>query len=459
MKITYVVHQFLPRYFSGTEQYVLALARELRRRGRDVEVFALEPDFSHRPPPLEVWREDFEEVPVVRVRAWPELDPNPLRVEYHRPLVGQVFGRYLEERRPQVVHAFHLRYLGGNLLAEARLRGAGTVVHLMDFWFVCPVFTLLRADDSLCSGPPERGLGCFDCVNPELGRGLDELGIREDTRRLFETAGELRRAGHGLYALYAALMERVPYLRRSLLGADRIVAPSRFLAETMAGHGIPAERMDVVPYGLDEGRMRGLARRGGRSARGGPVVFGYVGTLAHHKGVHVLVEAFRVVRGEARLRVHGRETDFPDYAERLRALAGEDERIEFAGPFDVEQLGDVLLAVDVLVVPSIWYENTPFVVLEAFAAGVPVIATDLGGLSELVRDGVDGELFPRGDHADLARRMQALVDDRERIDAYRRGVGPVKSLSRNASELEAIYDAVMSVEHEPGEDGPAISDA
>lgn len=449
MKITYVVHQFFPRYFSGTEQYVLGLAREFRRRGQDVEVVTLEPDFGHTLPPLEVWRENFEEVPVVRLRVWPELDPNPLRVEYHRPLVGHVFGRYLDERRPELLHVFHLRYLGGNLLDEARVRGLATVVHLMDFWFVCPVFTLLRADETLCSGPPDRGLGCLECVNADLARGLESLGIRDEIRRLFDTAGELRRAGHGLYALYSALMERAPHLRRCLLGAERIVAPSRFLADMMSRNGIPRERMEVVPYGLDEGRMRKLAGRSGPGGgTGARVVFGYVGTLAHHKGVHVLVKAFRAVRGEARLRIHGRASDFPEYAGHLRELAGEDGRIEFAGPFQVAELGEVLGGIDVLVVPSIWYENTPFVVLEAFAAGVPVIATNLGGLSELVRDGVDGELFPRGDHGELARRMQALLDDPERIAGYRKAVMPVKSLSRNASELQAIYDAAMSVARE-----------
>ena len=93
----------------------------------------------------------------------------------------------------------------------------------------------------------------------------------------------------------------------------------------------------------------------------------------------------------------------------------------------------------VLVLPSLWYENTPFVVLESFAARTPVVATDVGGLAEIVQDGVNGELFRRGDAADLARCLQGLVDDPTLLARYRDGISEVETLDSNVRGLEAMY--------------------
>ena len=113
--------------------------------------------------------------------------------------------------------------------------------------------------------------------------------------------------------------------------------------------------------------------------------------------------------------------------------------MEFHGPYSREALATILSAMDVLVLPSLWYENTPFVVLEAFAAGTPVVATDVGGLAEIVQHGVNGELFRRGDAGDLARCLQGLVDNPERLAGYREGIPEVESLDRNVLDFEAMY--------------------
>ena len=174
------------------------------------------------------------------------------------------------------------------------------------------------------------------------------------------------------------------------------------------------------------------------------VTFGFVGSIVAHKGVHVLLDAFLGLRGAARLRVHGRTADFADYAEPLVARAGADPRIAFVGPFPFGDLGAALGAIDVLVVPSTWYENTPFVVLEAFAAGVPVVATDLGGLSEIVVDGICGDLFPRGDVDALRGKLQRLVDEPDRIARYRAALPVPRTLTDDADALRSLYAELLA---------------
>jgi glycosyltransferase involved in cell wall biosynthesis len=129
---------------------------------------------------------------------------------------------------------------------------------------------------------------------------------------------------------------------------------------------------------------------------------------------------------------------FPEYVERLRELAG-DAAIRFAGRFDPADVDRVMQGCDVLVVPSVWYENMPLTIQEAFRNAVCVVATDLGGMAEAVRHEVDGLLFPRGDSQALAASLARLASDRdlaERLVAGRPDVPTVESIG---AELEALY--------------------
>jgi glycosyltransferase involved in cell wall biosynthesis len=128
---------------------------------------------------------------------------------------------------------------------------------------------------------------------------------------------------------------------------------------------------------------------------------------------------------------------------RLRRLAGDDPRVQLRGRFERHQLSAVLAQIDLLVVPSIWYEGAPFVILEAFAHQIPVIATRLGSLPELVRDEVDGLLFTRGDAADLARQLQRLIDDEALYRRLRTGIGPVRTYRDETQELFALFEQTI----------------
>ena len=142
---------------------------------------------------------------------------------------------------------------------------------------------------------------------------------------------------------------------------------------------------------------------------------------------------------DATLSIHGSEKGYESYAAGLRALAGDDRRVSFPGSFSREELGNVLAELDVLVVPSRWYENAPGVIFEAFAAGMPVIATDLGGMSEFVKPGKNGLLFALEDAEDLAGQLRTLIEDRSFLGRLRAGIEPVKTVGEYAGELIELY--------------------
>lgn len=441
MRLTFVVHQFPPRYFTGTESYALAVGVELQRRGHDVDVFALDPAFGDATGPWRESREVVDGLPVRRINFWMMLGRDWGRMEYRHPLMAEVFARHLRERRSEAVHSFHLRHVGADLLAMANAAGARVVVSLTDFWFVCPRVILMRSDGAPCDGPPDGGRGCLPCHAPELAKALAEHPAADEVLALHATAPGLSKPDSNTRSRVASLLHRPAYLRERLLEADAIVAPTRFLRDVFARNGVPAERIVHHDYGVDVAPIA-AARRAPAAPR--PLTFGFFGTFVPHKAPDTLVAAMLRVRGDCRALLRGRTEDFADYSRDLLATAARDARIVVMPPYDRGAVADAMASIDVLVVPSTWHENAPFVVLEARAAGLPVLASRFGGLAEVVRDGVDGELFAPGDAADLAMRMQRLLDEPARLQRYRAAVQPPKTLAAAVDEFEALYRGACS---------------
>lgn len=370
MRILYVVHQFYPAFVSGTEQYVLGLAREGRRHGDDVRVFTLDPRPGMEPAGrIEAYA--FQGVPVTLFRPDPAQAPCPALADYCHPQVGAPFRGLLADFRPDLIHFFHFRLLGIERLDDAAAARVPAVINLMDFWFLCPNFLLLKPGGECCSGPPAGGAGCAECIRPE-GAGPEER---------------------------KALLERGARLSAALGGAAALFCPSRTVRGLFDAAGLSHPRLLLEPYAVD---WELLARVPPPPA--GPKTFGFLGTIAHHKGVDLLIEAFRGLPGEARLRIHGRMGDNPGFDGWLRELAAGDPRISFEGGFERERLAEVLGGLHALVVPSRWRENTPFVCLEGRAAGLPIVASDLPGMAEAIPPG-RGRLFRAGDADDLRRAL------------------------------------------------------
>ena len=437
MRVLYVLHQFYPKYVSGTEQYVLSLARAGRARGDDVRVFALDPDFREQEPATSLDEYEWLGVPTTLYRFDKSAIRNHILTDYHNPEVGGPFRELLDSFEPDAVHFFHLRWNGIDRLDEVASRGIPSFVHLMDFWFVCPIFLLMKHDGTQCDGPPDGGLGCFDCTWGGVRAELDESGDLDAVRSL-SAAGETPRHDDSNAQLALAMARRLPMLVEALAGADRVFAPSRTVERLLRANGHALQRLELVPYALDLELI-------GRSAcpQPDPIVFGFVGTLAPHKGLDCLIAAFRQVTDDSvRLRVHGRFGDYPAFDDEVRALADGDTRIEFCGSFDRDRLPEILGGLHAVVVPSRWRENTPFVCLEARAAGLALIASDVEGIAEMSDDGEPSRLrlFANGDSDALAAALSASVGElRERAGARLPPDPSLPSLPQQYEAFRQVY--------------------
>jgi glycosyltransferase involved in cell wall biosynthesis len=215
----------------------------------------------------------------------------------------------------------------------------------------------------------------------------------------------------------AQFAARTRLIRGTLRQAAAFVSPSRFLADRMIAWGLPAERFAVIENGL---RTRAALAPPVR-ARGKPWVFGYFGQLTPFKGGDILLDVIDLLSRQEpgrfdhppmQMRVHGNLVGQPQaFIQRFEQMFAAQNWARFAGPYDNADVGALMAACDYVLMPSTWWENSPVVIQEAFAAGRPVICTGIGGMAEKVPDRQAGLHFRRGDAADLARVMREASDE------------------------------------------------
>ena len=234
-----------------------------------------------------------------------------------------------------------------------------------------------------------------------------------------------------------AMAARPAHMAAKLDEIDRVIVPSRIARDLLQRHGLNPSRMICLPYGIQLEDIQRQEDKGEHAA----LRIGYIGTLVEHKGAHVLIEAFRHMPPDlpATLRLYGKPEEFPAYTQRLRKLAAGDGRISFMGTFAPVDMGKIFADFDVLVVPSLWYENTPMVIYAAQASGTPVVASDLGGMSEAIAGGHDGLLVPPEDPAALASTLLRLSRDRPFLRELARNAPQPMSVAQHVDVLERLY--------------------
>jgi glycosyltransferase involved in cell wall biosynthesis len=204
-------------------------------------------------------------------------------------------------------------------------------------------------------------------------------------------------------------------LREFLKDADVIIASSAFSKGRHVAWGVPAERIDVVENLMPPDYGPASANGGAdRSTPNGRVRFGFFGVLNRFKGVTVLLDAIRHLPREIADRVDvvlfgAKLEEQPlDFQAQIKAAVAS-SRVTLFGAYAHESVRALMQSVDWVVVPSIWWENSPLVIQEARAARRPVLASNMGAMREKVRSGVDGWHFLAGDPLDLARKIESVV--------------------------------------------------
>ena len=411
-RILYVCHNHPDFHPGGTEIFAHDLFRTVKAKGAEAMFLACT-DTVHRP-----------EKPGTRLQGIGRTADEVVLWTGHfdRFFQSQVdlhgivpeLTELLEAFQPDIVHFHHTLMIGVEALFLVRrvLPQAKVLLTLHDYFPICVNDGQMVTSEGhvLCRGAsPDACRRCF----PQ--RALDQFVLRE---RHIKT----------MFGL-----------------VDRFISPSRFLRDRYVAWGLPADRIDVVANGrppVAAAPHRALPDGARRNA------FGYFGNLSPYKGVKVALAAAQRLTAagtDFELRIHGgapfqSEGFRSSIAEQADAAGG---RVAMLGPYHREDVARLMRDVDWVIVPSIWWENAPLVIQEAFQHRRPVICSDIGGMAEMVRDGRDGLHFRVADPASLAATMRRAADDPREWKRIVATMANARSIEESADDHLSTYARLL----------------
>jgi glycosyltransferase involved in cell wall biosynthesis len=446
VKILHVPFTFHPDPVGGTEVYVEGLARAQQAQGFDAIVAAPgDRKQTYDCSGLKVWR-----FPV----GSPIQDIRELYGDGDQ-MAAQEFAEILKNERPNVVH-LHAFTRGASLrlVRVARQLGISLVFSYHTPTVSCQRGTLLRWGSEACDGVLDTST-CAQCSLNGLGvnRALSvALGhIPTAVGRFLGAAG----ATGGLWT--ALRMTELVSLRhqtfRSLVTeVDHIVALCKWVKDVLVCNGVGKSKVTVSRQGVSPSKT--VPTSTPRLGTASPLRLVFFGRLDPTKGVHVVIEAMRSVpnlRVTFDIYAISQDACGAVYPEYVHQAVKDDARIRFRHPIPAEDVVDCMRQYDVLVVPSQSLETGPMVVMEAFAAGLPVIGSNLGGIAELVRHGVDGLLVEPRSKSAWCGTLAQLSENPTLVLALRTGVRPPRTMTDAAADMSTVYAQLV-----PGrESGPS----
>ena len=369
-----------PDFVGGAELIAHYQAKEFCNQGHEVEVFAGTVEAIGRRHSIHTGV--YDGVKVHRVMLTSE-DFDISRENFRKMEIEEGFANVLREFRPDVVHCHNLVGLTPAVLRIAKRFACVTVLTVHDYWGFCYKNTLEKAPSLFCATANE----CHDCL-PD---------IRLDNGQ--QVPVSLRQS----------------YLNHHFDAVDAFISPSRYLAQAYINAGFPASKMHVVWNGIDLDRFGAVRKKPCPDC----CRFTFMGYFGRHKGLQVLLEALLHLQDRKNIQVKlvgdGEERG---NIERFVSAHGLDENVKLLGKMDNSRIEQVLAETDVLVLPSIWPENQPVSITEAMASHIPGIATNTGGIPELIEDGRSGMLFDLGNSKQLAEKMAFFAANPDKIQSF-----------------------------------------
>jgi len=449
MRILHAIHDFLPRHPAGSEIYASELCKALEALGHETHILCAEYDPSQTHGSL-VWR-FVDDTPVTElINNWSFEN---FEQTYRSKDITNTLGHALDAVAPDILHIHNLFNLSFDLPKAAATRGIPSVATLHEFTLVCPSGgqRVHLAEEYVCHEiDPERCARCFrdspfamqmaaGTVGATAAPWLASIvgGLRKLAPRAVSGIGRVaaRAASHTLSS--TDIEKRLQAVVDVYDAVDLFIAPSPALGRDFVRFGLPEDKLEVSDYGFpalipttqrhDSPRLR----------------IGFVGTLVWHKGAHIFMEAAALLpRDRFEIHLFGSLDTFPAYVVNLRSAA-DGLPIEFHGGFDRNEVADVYGTMDVVVISSLWPENSPLVIHEAFMAGVPVVGSNMGGTVDLIEDGVNGLVYEATSATDLARVLSRLIDEPRLLQDLRSCRTPVKTIEQDAQEWVERYRRIL----------------
>jgi glycosyltransferase involved in cell wall biosynthesis len=441
MRIVHLLGWYFPDSVGGTEVYVEGLSRRLLDAGHQVLIAA--PDTSRTAP------HGYEHAGV-SVFRYP-VTRQPTRDEsYHRVAMrgSEHLLAWLATERPDILHVHSIKTgIGLPELREARRLGIRiiTTFHLPSLGYMCHTGELMEGGTHPCDGLvwPSKCAACSlthaglpppasritGALPPWLGRGVGRVPGKIGT----------------VLGMSALVVDYQAMQRELFTLLECGVVLNGTASRMLLANGAPAAKIAINRLGVSQVPIHG--KPGPDAApTGRPVHVGFAGRLHPAKGLVEIVRAVRAIPRDVDFRLDIRgpilDSDARAFAADLRQLAADDPRVRFEPAVSSAEMPAVLTAIDVLLSPSVSFENGPTIALEAMAVGTPVIAANVGNLTEVITDGVNGRLVMPGSVDELAAALRdAVLHPESTIDVWRRSLPKVRTMDDVARDYMALYAA------------------
>jgi len=332
------------------------------------------------------------------------------------PAFPREFRSLLQALQPQIVHFHHYINFGVEAFLHVRetLPDCRIVLTLHEYLALCHHYgqMVTKQNSTLCyEASPMRCTRCFKEFAP------------------------------------SDFFLRKLYIQRFYELVDHFIAPSEFLAARYVAWGVPEERISTIENVI-AAPLQSSPRTNVR-AKGDLLRIGFFGQISYLKGVNVLLEAAEILEerkvNNVVFEIYGDYSGQPPefQADFLARLSKFGRNVKFQGPYDQARVDKLMRAVDVVIIPSIWWENSPVVIQEALRNRRPIICSDIGGMAEKVRDGLDGLHFPVGNSVALASLLLKMLERPAQLTDLERTIRSPDSVDEVTARFEQLYARLL----------------
>ena len=431
MKIAHILNNFLPNHIAGTEVYAFNLGKELTARGHEI-IFII-PNY---------YQTENEEYQVEGMRvikyAEPSVVDRALKMGKRKPDGLKNFVEILREEKPDVVH-FH-ELAGSNGIGLYHVQAAKELGFKTVMTFHLARYTAIDPSGNDFDDIFYNKRGSFNFYH--------QKGINLVSSRFFYLLGTVLKLlkmdaapiGKLGTALSVPLLvaKRKDFFLSLMNSCDAVVAISKWYFDVLRKLPIPQPKLHFVEQGIE--MRESINAHQINNADKLNLVF--IGRISHFKGVQQLVETICKWKG-VHLYLYGDSGEDKSYIDHCKQLISASPNMDYKGALNPSDVVKVISQYNLLILPSTIHEMSPLVIREAFAAGIPVLASDSMGAREQVTDGVNGWLFKMNDWNDLKGKIECLISHPEAIVEAKKHLPPVRTFKDVAKDYDVLYHEIM----------------
>lgn len=439
MKILQILNHFLPYKTAGTEVYTWALSKYLQENGVDVKIVI--PNYENSSAAIYV----FDGLPVYKY-AEPSIVDRSLIMGFRAPEGLVNFKKYIQAEKPDIVHFHELAGSNGITLKHVQVaRECGAKV-LMTFHlatYSCKTGTLVEKGIKKCNGIINLEK-CSNCYLQSKGFGKQSSYLTLLSNYFYKYSIDSIKwrnpigTALGTVSIISTLAENLHLL---VDNCDRVVCITNWYKQVLLDNGIASNKVCYISQGLPF-QVNEFAFQS--KVRNKPLRLLFLGRINKFKGLHLLIKALKAVDPELiELSIYGNSDD-SDYEYGLKLETAQSKNISWKGKLLQHEVVKTMQEYDLLCLCSTFSEMSPLVIQEAFAARIPVLASDVYGNSEQISHGRNGLLYTINDTADLLRQLNRCLDEIDLLPSLVKNISPPKSFDKVGDEYMELYKSLLS---------------